>query len=421
MTVFPYRSVLWVIALGLSLAHTPAKAGIYFTSESPALPLPTEFRAITFMLLDLRSIAADKVNEDTPVRSRYRKLLANLESKEAQGMLLLEDRIDLGACYLRLLRYRDAKRVLEEAERICPRESPYRFLMLANLAVTFQGLAETEQQATYYDQAIAYQRQCLTAWPELYPGWFLWQGQSFRRAELFYLRMLEVRRREVAQLGGPRAFQWQQYDDLFEGVQFIGLEDEYEAGRVAPTYWDKLPVDAPQLVLQLLYWFPYDDRLYWLYGEVLNTRNQIVEAYLVFDDLVGKRKLRYRTLMRHHRTLEEPARARRALDEQLSRDPTTLMQVLMACSPRGATLAWGAGAGCLEAVWLVVFEVLTASETSTNGDSGAPPSGRIPFAWQPVFVGFGAGTLVGVLLVLQIQQWRRRLGDSVNDRRIKAG
>ena len=38
---------------------------------------------------------------------------------------------------------------------------------------------------------------------------------------------------------------------------------------------DRLPPDAPWVVRNLVWTFPYDDRLYWLFGELLNSRAEV--------------------------------------------------------------------------------------------------------------------------------------------------
>ncbi len=417
-----WRCVL-ILVLGLLGTATPVRAGIYFTDEPAGLPLPTNFREVTFRLLDLRSIPADKVQEQTPIRAHYQDLLKRLQEKEKQGLLLFADRINLGACYLRMSlpgrpHYWEARRVLEEAERLADPNHPHRFLMLANLAVTYHGLAETEAQPRYFDQAIAYQRQALRAWPELHPGWNTWQNQSLRRAEVYYQRLLECRRTEIHKQPDPVRFKWQQVDDLFGGVTFTGPGGEYQAGRIAPEMWDRLPIDAPNLALQLLFWFPYDDRLYWLYGEVLNAHNQVVPAASIFNDLVQKRNhASIRELKEHRWILEEAATAQLRLQEQLTLNPLLALQVLVVAAPRGGTLGLGVAGAALEAVWPVIGALHTP--TPEPEPVPEPPDVRRPIDWQPLFVGFGAGTLFGVLFLLQIRQWRRRQGDSIRERRLQ--
>jgi len=415
-------------ALGLALA-APAGAGVYFTDEVPQ-PVPTDFQTIKFRLFDLQSVAPDKVAEKNDLRTAIRDRFARLLEKEKAGTLTLPDRIDLGAAYLHLSapaqpRYREAKRVLEEAERLIQPDSPYRFLLLANLATTYQGLAETEQQATYYDQAINYQKQALKAWPEIYPGWLLWQGQNFRRAELYYLRLLEARRAETRKTPGPRGWQWQGPDDLFDGVSFVGLGDRYEAGRIPTELWDKLPPDAPQLVAQLVFWAPRDDRLYWLLGEVLNSRNQVVEAYTVFDELLRKRNVANRELMLHRRALEDPALGRMKQLELLAQQPTLLLTVVQAATPLAGPEALGPGPAAIQAVLPALISTHRPPEVGLPNEPGSaqrPPAGvQPPVDWQAIAVGFVSGAVVAVLVLMQIRQWRQRRGDSINERRLQQG
>lgn len=422
--------------VGLALA-APAGAGVYFTDEVP-LGVPTDaqglnFRAVALRLFELQSVAPDKVAEKNDLRTAIRDRFARLLEKEKAGTLTLPDRIDLGAAYLHLSapaqpRYREAKRVLEEAERHCDAASPYRFLLLANLAATYHGLAESENEMGYREQAISYQRQALKAWPEIYPGWLLWQGQNFRRAELFFLRLMEARQAERRRLPDPKAFQWKAPDDLFDGVSFVGLGDRYEAGRIPTELWDKLPPDAPQLVAQLVFWSPRDDRLYWLLGEVLNSRNQVVEAYAVFDDLSDhrKRNVANRELMLHRRALEEPALGRKKQLELLAQQPTVLLAVAQAAIPPAGAEVLGPGPGAIQALLPAVIAAHRPPEVGLPDPPGfkpphGPPGVPPPVDWQAMAVGFASGAVVAVLALMQIRQWRQRGGDSINERRLQQG
>jgi hypothetical protein len=422
--------LLVVPFLWLVLAASPARAGIYLTDEKPLLPLPTDFHPIRLALIGYREIPLEKVRQEDPtsIRTTYRGLLARLEESKRQGTLLLPDRIDLGALYLRLSspgainRYRDAKLVLEEAERQSPESWSLRFLLFANLAATYHGLAESEQQPLYFDQAIAYQKRALAVWPDAYPVWrFDWVGQNYRRAELFYLRLLEVRREE--QRRRPTARGFEQVDDLFTGVRFVGPGGEYQAGKIARESWDLLPPDAPQIVLQLIYWFPYDDRLYWLFGEILNSRNQVREAHAVLNELVAERNLRnVRDLNRHRLILQETAESIDAVLAVIAKNPSLTPYLVMALSPRGSVaITPGFGSAMLEtASPAVEYYVQEMSQRQQQEQLGGPAPGppRGQREWGAIFGGFLLGILVGILGVWQVRQWRLRHAASQAERRL---
>ena len=62
-------------------------------------------------------------------------------------------------------------------------------------------------------------------------------------------------------------------DNLFPRVRFVGPSGEYEPGLLAADQWTNLPADALTIVSQLVLWYPHDNRLYWLFAELLNTHS----------------------------------------------------------------------------------------------------------------------------------------------------
>jgi hypothetical protein len=416
--------LLALLALGLLFAPRVAQAGIYLTDEPPPPALPPDFPTVKKWLVEARSVPLEKVEQDSLWRAHYRNLAARLENKQKQGGLLLPDRIDLGACYLRMNRHRDAKRVLEDAERLSTDDWNQRFLLFANLATTYHGLAESEQQPLYFDQAVAYQKKALALWPQIYSAWpQAWMGLNYRRSEVFYLRLLELRRDEHRRRPGVRTFE--QVDDLFAGVRFLGPDGEYEAGRISWDSWDKLPVDAAQILFQLMMWLPFDDRLFWLFGEVRNAHNQVIDAYAVVDDLVTKRKIAgVRELNRHRQVLAEAASIQLAIMAEFKKNPNTTLYLMAALTPRALDLPPGpAGAAAPLAIWPALEVWFRAQEQQQQGNvgPGEPPPPRGPREWQAIFVGFLAGIVVGILGVWQVRQWRQRNADSLTQRRLTEG
>jgi hypothetical protein len=157
---------------------------------------------------------------------------------------------------------------------------------------------------------------------------------------------------------------------VFDGVDFFPPGDGYAAGKIAPRQWAELPGDAAVIVKQLIFWLPFDNRLYWLLGEVLNARGDIRSASAVLGDLVDptKRKEQSRALRQHWRVVEEAAKA---LGEATLEEPPT-------STPAAST--------------------------------PAPENSRSSFLVDPraLGVGFAAGVLVTVLAGLQLREFRRR-------------
>jgi len=407
--------VLWLVALVPPISDV--RAGIYLTAEAPLLPLPTDLHTIRLRLLDFKSMALDDANvkEQTALRATYRARRELLEKRREDGLLLPLERIDLGAYYLRERRFFEARQILEEAERLGNDQTLGRFLLMANLASAYHGLAEAnkEQRITYFDQAIDYQKRALSLWPELYPGWRVADGLFYRRVETFTLRLLTLRRADQR-----RALRddFDQLDDLFEGVRFSPANGEYRIGGIALDMNDRIPPDAPLIVLQLVFWMPLDSRIYWQYAEILNTRNQVIEAATLLTELVVARNLKsIRELNRHRLELEEAADARKKLPM-----PLGAVELLALFAPRGLPLSPGLGQAAPEAVWPVVFaEYKRQAEPVTP--AGTASDGSRLLDWNTVWVAFIAGAVVSLLLMLQIRQWRNRTGDSLNQRRISEG
>src|SRR5262249_54140504 len=122
-------------------------------------------------LRDLRSIGI--VQPESEVRRRY-LLVADLAARAGSRDLTVEQRVNLSAYLIRLRRYVEAIGVLK------PVESSRHYMVLANLGMANQLLAEAspartrdEQQARnlYWNNAVDYLQEALRAWPKDDPGW----------------------------------------------------------------------------------------------------------------------------------------------------------------------------------------------------------------------------------------------------------
>lgn len=89
-------------------------------------------------------------------------------------------------------------------------------------------------------------------------------------------------------------------DDLF-GVKFVNAAGEYEPGALAPDQAAKLPPDALATVQQLVLWFPYDARLFWLLGELYAAKGEVLAAQKIMDELVGSMTYSNRKVLMAHR------------------------------------------------------------------------------------------------------------------------
>lgn len=428
-----FRSGRAWLPLALVLAAgAPAPAGVYCLREQRVIPLPTSYTQMRQVLDELRTLPVRKEAAATPFLRTfygfsYPELLARLEGSWRKGELGFLDHIDLGACYLRLGRPDDARRVLEEGLRQGA-DSRARFLLQANLAATYHALYETTGESRFLEQALSTQRGALESWPVLWAGWPGWQLHAAERAERAYLRLLELRH-EQARVGGQAAAQ-PSLEPLFPRLRFVGPSGEYEAGTLAVAMWDSLPGDAPTTVWQLVLARPFDDRLYWLLGEVLNARGQVGEAYRILDELGWSRNVRVRELAQHRQVLAEAVAVLEAWDQ----NPGTSHFLLTALAPRGLPGSVGLAAAWQEVAPVVVAQAqaaLAAADGSPTQGTQAPPAKAAPTrayvgddalpSWRSLGVGFGAGILVGLLGFWQVQQWRRRVGSGVMERRLEEG
>jgi tetratricopeptide (TPR) repeat protein len=409
------RKTLIALAATLlvGLAATPGlRAGVYSTAEPSDWPLPLVYPQYRLRMGDLRSIGVNRTrndNEKETPHERGLRLAAGLEEKGRKDGLTVEDRINLGAYYIRLLKYEEAVKVLTAAEA----QEPRNFMVLANLASAHHG-------AGRLDRALAYQQQVLGVWPEVNVGFDMIQLRWYRRAERYYLRLLQLREQE-SRLQPARGAET--VDALFGPLRFTGPNGQYEPGNMPSDQWEQLPGDWLMLLTQLTLWLPFDDRLYWLMAELINVQGsegpQI--AFQMMDELVYGRRFAARECLDHRRTLKQAEEMIGELTGDKGRvNKEKLLGVVL---PRGVGLAPGADPLLQEAIWCGLVQVFEAQrngaippiETNptpppqpTEGGATTPP----PAFWQPdvrhLVVSFLAGVAVTMLLVLQVRANRAR-------------
>jgi tetratricopeptide (TPR) repeat protein len=283
--------------------------------------------------------------KESLLRLAFKKQAAELKQREQDGKLSPTELVSLSGCLLRLGRWQDAMKVLEERLRTIPEEEPARFLLLLNLATAYW------QNEDLRLRAIDKQTEALKAWPDRWRGWDRATWEWYRWAEKYNLELMRLRHREA---GGPAGT----LDALFPKVRFTGPAGKYEVGSIALEQWNELPRDAEQLVIQLMLWQPRDNRLYWLYGELLNARGEVQGAYDVLDSIVRTGQNAWPELSRHRSLLRE------------AQKPSEQENVL------------------------VPPPIATEYPTMP--------------AWRALTIGFLVGVVVAVLSVFQLREWRRR-------------
>jgi tetratricopeptide (TPR) repeat protein len=234
------------------------RAGLYFPGEAKLLeskaslwPVPQSFREFQPTIGDLRTVASEKPGNPT-IKELYVNRAKDLQSKLATLTPL--ERVELGACLLRLNKPDQAIEVLRPAVS----KDATGFMALANLAVAYQALE-------IYDRAIDSEEQALSQWPDSPPkGFSKEQWAWYRRVEKYHLLLLKLRQREKLQDARRPATD---VDALFFRFEFRGDRRPYRPGPLGPDHWfAEAPADAVAIVKQLLVWLPLDNRLYWLLG-----------------------------------------------------------------------------------------------------------------------------------------------------------
>jgi len=416
----------WIIAAaGIVGALIPdARAGVYFTSgtlvrefarpDDPDAqelwPRPSPFKQFRLDLAAYRSAVVKG-----PVQSHYLERVAALKAKESQGLLSLDDRINLGAYYIRLGQYKDAITVLQEAQH------SRHFLLHANLATAYE-LADPEKQGGDLRLALRSREMALDYWPISYAGWDSGMLYFYRKAEQFHLALLKSRQAEAPPMRGQSHLR---LDNLFPRVRFVGPSGKYEAGSIALKPWCELPADAVDQVMQLHLWLPFDDRLSWMLGELFNASGDVGAAAEMMSRVVGTLNQAQSVvppdLDEHWRIVTEAAdkRDKFITNPEVLKDRYWQLKLFCVVVPRGMNL--GAGDLIQEASWPAIViedENRRASKDAQAPSTASPPSPLSPPVagepwmpnWRPLAVGFGAGVAIALLLAMQYRQMGRSKG-----------
>jgi tetratricopeptide (TPR) repeat protein len=404
------RVLIATLVVGTLLAGAgPACAGVYNLHENQDIwPLASSNTLIKLYLGELRNCddRAQQPGRQPGPESQRRKILdqlAQLQLKQSADALCTLDRVNLGACLIRLGRNPQAVTVLEDGRRLMAPDDPARFLVLTNLATACYNL-------DLLPRAIGYQEQALSAWPTNWPGWTPDRIVFYRRAERYYLDLLRLRSKETGR--------WTSPDDLFPGVKFDDPREKYQAGAIPPRMYDRLPVEAPGIVLQLLISQPNDDRLYWLYGELFNAHGDVLNAAEIFKDLVFNRGLtNIPALTRHRQVLVKAIETIHVFQTAVQDKPYIAYQLFWVCQPRGGLASPGIGTAASEGASLLgpvllrkwvddkVFDGIRPPPPPEEAVTPPPP---VLLDWRQIIVSFIAGILTAVFIRLQIVEWRRR-------------
>jgi tetratricopeptide (TPR) repeat protein len=397
------RTIPVVLLLALGCLATPARAGLY-NSADPVPPIPPGRLPDT--IKDLSSLAAPLKEGAVPtpgtVRFHYQSQLQFLEALRRERPLTVTECADLGACYIRFGKVREALETLRN------QGDNKHFLLQANLAVAYHAQGN-------WHQAVRAQQAALELWPNVHAGWSLQQLAWYRHVDRYYLRLLQARFREQELRESGRSPKGtnspDQLDQLFPEVKFVGSDGKtYEAGALARAMVDQLPHDALQVVVQLVVWLPGDNRLCWLLAELLNAGGFVEPAAEILQDLSWARRFGPPDLLAHRGVLRQAVPVLREL-----RDSTKRGQLLAGLTVPPLFAPPGLGAAAQGSGALVPVDLLPRLELGPGPAPAPPPAPDSPggapnvaFDWRHITVGFLAGGLVTFLLGLQWQEWMRR-------------
>lgn len=375
----------------------PLPAGVYNGAE-PLMAPAADFRQFKTALADLRGLTNDQ--QETPLRKQYQSRALELEARLRRQVIRADERVSLSFYWIYLLQPQKAIEVLTPFTR----QEPPDPLALANLATAYHLAGQA-------DRAIHTQGLVLKYWPKLWPGWTTAELDRLRRAEVFFLDLLQRRRQTQVR---ARPGSGLQLDELFAGVRFVDERGDYSAGEIAANQRAALPPDALAVVEQLLLWLPQDVGLAWLLAEVLNAQGNVIEAAQIMNDLLFIQRVESPELRRHRAVLNEARGMVGQVGPWLREG-----QLLWWLAPRGDTLATPVGGLLLqEAAWVALLKELGREPTPTLTRTEVPPAAPAPREeagdWMPspfraAVVGFMAGVVIGLLCLVQYQEFRRRL------------
>jgi hypothetical protein len=117
--------------------------------------------------------------------------------------------------------------------------------------------------------------------------------------------LLKLVKLRLAETRGPKLQPENELPDQIWPVNFVNDAGTYEPGVLAAAEKAKLPggdfAEAIATVQQLVLWFPFDVRLYWLLGELYAAKGEFTSAQEVMDECVNSGRYSNRKVLMQHR------------------------------------------------------------------------------------------------------------------------
>lgn len=388
-------SRVW-IAVALLVCASPVRAGVYHLDEQHWADSVEEVRGL---VLRVRAASLPTPKDGLkPEHFKYKVLTeaTRLEALQRDGLFTTTDRVNLSACYLRLGRVPDARRLLAAGDK-------EHFLIQSNLAAAYFLSGEPALAARHQERA-------LELWPEVFSRWDDVHLRRYRDCELALLRVYHSRAEESRR--APVRLD-QDIDPVFPGVRYVGRSGSFEAGAMAPRELDRLPLNAVQVMTQLAVWFPADMRLYWQLGQLVGVAGSIDQSFRIADELVQAGMAgSFKGLPQQRRVLLDAVKSYKVIFDTASPAPRGQLAAAMMLLPRPlfappvvGDLAYGAGCAAMVPVVIESSKPPIPPFDQPPADPG--PAAPV-FNFKHVTMGFGFGFLVAALCGFQWQEWRRR-------------
>ena len=287
------RPLLIIATLATFSCNTSLLAGIYLQGEPLAIPKNASFAQVRLILSELRALAipedATQKPAEASLRPIYIQLNKELEAKLNAGSATPEEKIRLGACFLRLNQPSKAIACLESVRKELDPASTLQHQLYFNLAMAYSS------DDLLLERAIDYQKQGLQYFPKPSDSTFT-NWQLNRRSELFFLKFLQEKQlNRDRRITSPNSI-----TSIFGDFESEWKKNKFTPGTASPTFLDSLYPDVLDFAIKLLSCFPQDNNLFWLYGEILNVTGDPNSAAKVLDELVNARQMSSNPILFEH-------------------------------------------------------------------------------------------------------------------------
>jgi hypothetical protein len=132
-------------------------------------------------------------------------------------------------------------------------------------------------------------------------------------------------RLRLAETGAKKPAHETELPDRIFDVNFVNDAGQYEPGKLAAAEKAKLPggdfPEAIATVQQLVLWFPFDVRLYWLLGELYAAQGEVKAALDIMNECVDTGRYSNRKVLMDHRELVKKAVSELPVEQPATDNP----------------------------------------------------------------------------------------------------